>query len=544
MSATVADLILKILAFHGVSHIYGVIGDAIFPLAAALARQDRIRYIPAAIENGAAYMASYAAKLSGGLGVCIGTAGPGATGLVSGTADAFLDKAPLLCLTGQIPLCELETETKQSLQPGRLYSAVTSQSHLAAHPEAVAPLLLELIQTALEKRTAVHLEVPKDILAAPAGQDFTPRITVPATYDGSGLLYGNLNDLNQAVSEAQRPLLVLGGAARPVAARLEQWARQWGAGIVLTQEAKGAIPDAAPPVMGGIGPGFLPECWPETDLILVWGAAVYERPYFPSGATVWQIDNAVNSSGPAERRIRGDFLFILAKLEECSAKQCSAKPEERSDWRAKIAAAHQARIDAVSSVGAAPPANADNLNSAAPALHPAAVAKILAGLTKSDAIITLDVGEFGQWFNFGFMAERQTILHSTSWRGMGGGIPAAVAACFQAADRQVIALVGDGGFLMSFPELSTIIRNQLPLTVIVFTNRCYGLEEHKMKKEGFPIFGTELALPDILKLVESFGIKGYRPTTLDDCGAVLQQALADPPALVEIRVSSPEMPYL
>lgn len=533
MGKTVADLFLEILASHGVKHIFGVIGDAIFPLAEALAKQDRIRYIPAGIENGAAFMASYSAKLSGVLGVCVGTAGPGAAGLISGTGEAFLDGAPLLCLTGQVPTNKLGTAAKQYIQQGQLFSAVTSQTRLCGHPETLAPILRRLIQTALENKTAVHLEIPKDVLAAPAGPDSAPWVIGPVTYEGTGLSYGNLNDFTTAVTHAKNPLLVLGQAARPVADELSQWALRWGAAIVLAQDAKGLIPDSAPAVIGGIGAAFLPECWNEIDFIVLFGEAPFETPFFPGGATVWQIDNAVHAAATAFQQIRSDFRVILAKLEALSPAAAG-----RAAWNAKISAARQARL-----VAAKPGGEKDGEISRG-VMHPAAFSAMLAEMVKSDAVITLDVGEFDHWFNLGFMADRQTVLLSTHWRGMGAGIPAAIAACCQTPERQVVALVGDGGLLMSIPELSVISRERLPLTVIVYRNQCYGLEEQKMKKEGCPVFGTKLALPDMLKLAESFGIKGYRLTAPQNGAALLQQALAEPPALVEVPVTSPALPYL
>lgn len=524
MNRTVADLILAQLSEYGVNIIFGVIGDAIFPLADALSRQEKIRYVPATIETAASFMASFSAKLSGALGVCIASAGPGAVNMANGVGDAYLDNVPLLCITGQVSSTKLGTDYKQYINQTAFFEAITGKSRLCAHPGAVLPILTSLLNYALTFRTSVHLEIPQDILVQPTAENVIPAPDLLNKLDGAGVCYGALETALEFMAGAARPLIIIGKNACNFATLIATFAKSFGAGIVISRECKGTLPDSHPQVIGGIGEAFLPESFRKSDCILLFGEAVYEERFIPSGVRVIQLRNTTHPGFTHYLDIAGDYDLILRTMGEKFPQFI-----DRQEWRQEIETAFRQRTTAAENTG--------------DPKHPLLFFHALSKVVADDAIITLDVGEFVYWFDFAFLAKHQQVGISTNWRSMGGGIPAGIAACLQNPDRQVIAIVGDGGFLMSLNELATIQRYRLPLTVFVLKNQCYGLEIQKMAKEGFSAFGTDLVLPDMMNLANAFHMKGYR---LDDVSNAdgLRESIQNAPALVEVEVHPSALPNL
>ncbi len=525
MSQTVADQILKVLAAYGVRMIYGVIGDAIFPLADALARQNTIRYIPCAIETTAAFMAAYHGRLSGVPGVCIGTSGPGAGNLVNGTGMAYRDQLPLLCLTGQVARNQVKQDANQYIDQSRLFAAVTAQSQQCLCPATVVPVLSGLLNQAISQQTAVHLTIPSDILKEPAAP---LAILPPPLFYGLGetsLYRGAIEAGVAMIQTSKRPLLVIGGEARSLAGTLADFAAALGAGIILTQDNKGALPDRHPLVLGGIGEAYCPACLEQADVILLFGAAPYEQPYFPANAPVLHCTARLTPDFQPYLTLCGDLTAILTRI-----RTELPLPPARPEWQKLLAQDHQNRIDWIESV--------------ADSHHPLACIRTLAAKLAPDAVITLDVGEFVYWFDSGFLAERQEILLSGLWRSMGSGIAAGIAACLNRPGRQVVTLTGDGGFLMSCSELATVVREKLPLTIVVFRNQQYGLEVQKMRKQGLTTFGTDLCLPDLSRLAESFGLKSFQVNDLAQAPAAVEASLINTPSLLVWDVNTFPLPHL
>jgi pyruvate oxidase len=523
MNKTAADLILEQLAAYGVKFIFGVLGDAIFPLADALARQEKIRYIPATIETTASFMASCSAKLFGTLGVCIASAGPGAVNLANGTADACLDNAPLLCITGQVTSDKLGTDSKQYINQTEFFEAITGKSRLCTHPKTVLPILTGLINHALATGTAVHLEIPQDILAGPAGETILPVPEIMTNLGGTKLLYGKIDHALAIMAGAGRPLFIIGKKACRAAAILVSFAKSFGAAIVVSRECKGAIPDLNPQVIGGIGEAYLPDCFLESDCILLFGEAVYEERFIPVQTPVIQIRDSIQNGYSNYLEITGDYDLVLRTMRDKFPGFIA-----RDNWRLAVETAFRQRISAAGN---------------SPSKHPLRFFNSLSQVLADNAIITLDVGEFVYWFDLGFLAKRQQIVLSTNWRSMGGGIAAGIAAVLQKPAVSTITIVGDGGFLMSLSELATVQRYGLPLTIFIMRNQCYGLEIQKMAAEGYQPFGTDLVLPDMMKLADSFNIKGYRISG-ETSPEELQNILRNSPALVEVEVTSTTLPNL
>lgn len=522
----VADLILKQLASYGVRLIFGVIGDAIFPLGDALARQDRIRFIPAAIETAAAFMATYSARVTGSLGVCIATSGPGAANLVNGVAEAYRDRLPVLCLTGQVPGAKIGTHVKQYFNQQTLFTAITGASELCISPDAALPVLNLLIAKALSERVPVHLAIPQDILAAEINGNIAVPLPIPPHSEGKGFFSGDLEKALTWMNEAQRPVFIIGRESRPYTTPLRSLAAGYGAGIVIGLDNKGGLPDTDPLVIGGVGPANLPESWSEIDLIISFGEAVYERPYLPEGARYIRLcDETSVLYDDGALLLNGDLETLINRLAEKSI-----VPGVREAWRARIETTRRN--------------NQIQLRERSDSRDPVRFFRVLASLIRPDALITLDVGEFMHWFNWSFPAQTQTVLVSSNWRSMGCALAAAIAAKLHHTERQVVAIIGDGGFLMSLGELNTVIRLGLPLTVLVLRNGVYGLEMQKMAQMGFKPCGTELQLPNIPQLASACGWNSYQLNDLNGCESILETAFQNPASLVDVNIDSQKLPYL
>lgn len=209
----VADLILEQLAAYGIRLIFGVIGDAIFPPGDALTRQGRIRFIPATIETAAAFMATYSARVTGGLEVCIATSGPGAANLVNGIAEAYRDRLPVLCLTGQAPGGKIGTHAKQYFHQQTLFIAITGVSELCVSPDGLLPVLNLLIARALSERVPVHPAILQDILAAEISGGITAPLPIPDLPASKGSFSGDLEKAISWMNEAQRPVFIISGGS-------------------------------------------------------------------------------------------------------------------------------------------------------------------------------------------------------------------------------------------------------------------------------------------------------------------------------------------
>jgi thiamine pyrophosphate-dependent acetolactate synthase large subunit-like protein len=524
MNGTVADLILAQLNEYGVKNIFGVIGDSTFPLADALSRQEKICYIPTTIETAASFMASFTSKLSGTLGVCIASAGPGAVNIANGVGDAYLDNVPLLCITGQVTSSKLGTDYKQYINQTEFFEAITDKSRLCTHSSSVLPILTSLMNHALTFRTSVHMEIPQDILVQPINQSVIPKPDIMSNLNGTKIYYGQLEKALEFMAGSARPIIIIGKEACNFGTIIASYAKSFGAAIVVSRECKGTLPDSNPQVIGGIGEAFLPECFSKSDCILLFGEAIYEERFIPAQTQVIQFRNTTHSGYTNYLEINGDYDLILRAMREKFPQFI-----DRQEWRIIIENTFHQRTAFAESVR--------------DPKHPLLFFNTLSQVVSDNAIITLDVGEFVYWFDFGFLAKHQQVGLSTNWRSMGGGIPAGIAACLQNPGKQVITIVGDGGFLMSMNELTTIQRYQLPLTIFVLKNQCYGLEIQKMAKEGFRSFGTDLVLPDMMNLANAFHMNGYQ---LKDAinKTELQSILQNTPALVEVEVHSITLPNL
>lgn len=493
----VAQVIVEQLQLWGVQRIYGVVGDAIFGLLDALAKQNDISFIAVKHESVAALMASAEAKLTGKLGVCIAQMGPGLANLINGLGDAFLDKAPVLAITGQAPLNKVGTSYKQYINQQQLVHAVSLYSHLVVHPDAVVQSLAHGMYTSVLHRTVSHLSIPSDVfgmttLIQPSEQ---PQISVPIS---------GPEDLHEALHvmlAAQKPMLLIGNGASSARESIQALAETWGCGIAMSYGAIGVIPDTNPMMLNGLGEGgnpYLAALFRKADVVLAIETSWWPEGIVPDMAKVVQIAQHQADLGitvPANIRFVGDVKSIVQKWVEGlrqhtpntawinEVQQCKRKWSEQ---------------------------NENERGQSGSPLPPSSIIRLMEQYIAQDAVIALDEGDCTLWFMRNFRAKRQRILLSDQWRTMGFGLPAAMAAKLCSPQKQVVCVTGDGGLGMVLADLLTAARYELPITVIVFNNGALQMERDKMIMMGLTPEGTKLTNPDFAKVAEACGWNAYR----------------------------------
>ncbi|WP_238322770.1 thiamine pyrophosphate-binding protein [Gorillibacterium massiliense] len=523
---TVAEAIVEQLQLWGVTRIYGVVGDAIFGLMDALAKQEQITFIAVKHESVAAMMASAEAKLTGRLGVCAAQMGPGLANLLNGLGDAFLDKAPVLAISGQAPLDKIGTSYKQFINQQQMVKAISSYSELIAHPDAILKSLAQAMRTSVLQKTVSHLSVPTDVFALPTMMKPFEKLPLSTPFVDSPQFEQAL----QIIQAAKQPVMLVGSRVRIQAETLQALAEAWGCGIVMSYGAKGIVSNSHPYMLDGLGEGgnpFVGELFKHADTVLTIDTAWWPEDLVPLKARVVQIANdpmELEVSVSMDAGLVGDSASIVAKLLS-GLKQHVPNP----DWIQQIKQCQQAWFAQ----------NESERNQISSPLHPASIIKAIEQQIAEDTVITLDVGDSMHWFLRNFQAKRQHVLLSERWLTMGFGLPAALAAKLISPEKQVVCITGDGGLEMVMADLLTAVRYNLQITVIVFNNGALQMERDKMFMKGLQPEGTKLTNPDFAKVAEACGWNSFRIETLEQLEAALQQSLsANKPVLLDVLTAN------
>ncbi len=514
----VSDLFVQCLENEGVRHVFGVPGEENEDLLMSLERSS-IRFIPTRHEQGAAFMADVWGRLTGKAGVCLSTLGPGATNLMTGVADAFLDKSPLVAITGQAALTRVHKESHQYLDIVNMFRPITKWNTSIASPDVVPEVIRKAFKIAQsEKPGATHIELPEDVAQMAAQGRPIPVVRVrrpdpdrPALAQAIALLKG-----------AHKPLVIAGnGAIRKLASQqLREFVGRSHLPVAHTFMGQGAISDRQPESLLTIGLGvrdIVMDAVDQADLILAIGydLAEYapdawnprgEKPIIHIDFTAAEVYRCYQP----EVEIVAD---IAATLRELGALLAHTRCRFDPSWYAPV----RRRIlrDLASY----------DLKPGQPFTIPG-VLNILRALMGDDDLMISDVGVHKIWIARNFPAHTQNgCLISNGLASMGIALPGAVAAALQNPERRIVAAMGDGGFLMNAQELETAKRLGVGFCAVIFNDNDYGLVRWKQRRNVGHAFGTRLTNPDFKAYAESFGITGYRPTTLAQLKACLRGAL-------------------
>lgn len=526
----VADLFVKCLENEGVRYVFGVPGEEIEDLLFSLERSS-IRFIPTRHEQGAAFMADIWGRLTGKAGVCLATLGPGATNLMTGVADAFLDKSPLVAITGQAGRGRVHKESHQYLDIVNMFRPITKWNAAVASPDTVPEIVRKAFKHAeTEKPGATHIELSEDVAQLSSDRQPIPAIRVRRP-DPDAQAVAKTVELLRC---AKRPLVIAGnGAIRKLASsQLRELVGRHHLPVVNTFMGQGAVSDERPESLFTIGFGFrdlVMDAVDQADLILAVGYDIAE--YAPEAwnprldKTIVHIDftpaEVYTHYQPAVEVV-ADIAATLRTVSEVLGDGALAHDPS---WYAPIRRRIQDDIKSY------------DLREGEPFTVPG-VLNILRDIMGQDDLLISDVGAHKIWIARNFPVNCPNgCLISNGLASMGIAVPGAVAAALHDPSRRVVAATGDGGFLMNSQELETAKRLGAAFTVVIFNDNDYGLISWKQEIARGHATGTRLTNPDFKAYAESFGIAGYRPATLAELERDLRQAVTSRAlAVVEIRV--------
>ncbi|MFP5224054.1 MAG: thiamine pyrophosphate-dependent enzyme [Actinomycetota bacterium] len=530
MSKTVAEVILEVLADAGVKHMFGIPGDAINGLTDALRRQDRIRFIQVRHEEVGALAASAQGKLTGELAVCVGTAGPGAIHLLNGLYDAKLDGAPVLALTGQVPTSLLGSRYHQEIDLFTLFKDATVFNQSIVNADQMPGLLVRACQLALATPGPVHLGIPSDMI------DQKVRGTAPALVREFGQIHpcnDDLDDAAELLNRANAVAILAGRGARGAAEQLVSVAETLAAPIIKALGGKDILPDDHPMTVGGLGllgtkaaVATIENC----DALLMVGTDFPYADFYPEAVPSVQIDVVPTRIGqrfPVDVALHGHAnLALSGLLDRIEPKTERGFLVER---QADMAAWREALLQ-------------EGTSDATP-IKPQRVARSVSDHAAPDAVFVCDTGTVTAWTARHVQIRQDQCFTLSGGLGtMGYGMAGAIGAQLAYPGRQVIAMVGDGGFTMLMPDLVTAVRYELPIDVVVFNNGRLGLIELEQTAAGFPVSETTLADIDIVGFARSCGAFGVKVETADELEPALKEAFSSAkPSVIEVVVDPDEI---
>ena len=522
-----SEVFVECLEAEGVRYVFGIPGEETLDLNESLA-DSSIEFVPVRHEQGGAYMADAYGRLTGRAGVCLGTLGPGATNLVTAVADAFLDRAPLVALTGQSDIERMHKESHQYIDLIGIMRPIVKWNARVASPEIIPEVVRKAFAVAeSEKPGATHLELPEDVMQRPLDASPIPR-HAPVQPEPGGKELQRAADL---IDAARNPLALAGnGAIRGHAARaLRAFVHNTGIPVAETFMAKGLVDYEDPKALGTVGlqaRDYEMAGFDEADLVIAIGYDLVEhspKHWNPRRdkqiIVIDSIAAEVDQNFVPDVELIGDIAHVLARL----AAGCS-----RSQTTAGTSRLHEVVMGALSEAR-----DDDHF----PMRPPRVLWDIRGALGRNDILVS-DVGLHKLWIGRMFPAhEPGTVLIANGLAGMGFALPTAIGAKLVHPDRKVVAVSGDGGFLMNNQELETAVRLRTAVVNIIWENAQFGSIVWKQDKRFGRHFGVDFGNPDFVKLAEAFGLPAWRCSSADDFPRLLAGALAkDTPSLIVVPI--------
>ena len=515
-----SDLFVECLEAEGVEYIFGVPGEENLDFLESLSKSDTIKLILTRHEQGAGFMAATYGRHTGKTGVFLATLGPGATNMVTAVAYSQLGGMPTLAITGQKPIKSSKQGRFQILDVVAMMGPITKFTHQLASADNIPSRVREAIRLAEEEKPgAVHLELPEDI-----AEERTISRPIPASL--ARRPSAEVKAVRQAVlalEQARAPILVIGaGANRTMTGRmLLQLIDKTGIPFLTTQMGKGVVDERHPLFLGcaALSAGdFVHRAIEDADCIVNIGHDVIEKPPFfmkAGGPSVIHISTRTAEVDPVyfpQIEVIGDIANAIWQIKEDIVPQGRWDFGRMLEYRA-AEVAHTAPLAA---------------DTRFPIFPPHLVAQVRAAMPE-DGIICLDNGVYKIWFARGYDAYLpNTVLLDNALASMGAGLPSAMMSSMLYRTRKVMAICGDGGFMMNSQEMETAVRLGLNLTVLILRDDAYGMIRWKQANMGFADFGLTYGNPDFVKYAESYGAFGHRVTSSEHLTDLLGSCLETP----------------
>jgi acetolactate synthase-1/2/3 large subunit len=517
---SVAALIAQCLECEGVAYVFGIPGEENIRLTDAF-NDSSIRFILVRHEQGASFMADIYGRLTGKAGVCMATLGPGAINLLLGAADAQTDSVPLVALSAQGGLNRIHKESHQVIDLVAMFKPVTKWSEMMHTPTAVPEMLRKAFKLAQTERPgAVYLAVPEDVEAMSVPLETRP-LTVNVVRDDAPSPT-QIARAAQLLDAAKNPILLAGhGAARDHAQEaLVRFSEKLKIPVATTFHGKGAFPDDHPHALGAMGfmrHDYVNFGFDKADVIVAVG---YDLQEFPPARLNPGADKLIIhiQRYPAEvddhynvaAGIEGSIPEALEALGAAVSRNTGINPDNL-----KIRALVQEEL------------NQGRTDSSFPIKPQRMVSDIRAALGAQD-IVLVDTGALKMWMARLYPTyQPNTCLISNGLATMAFSLPGAIGAKLACPDRKVLAVMGDGSFLMNSQEIETALREQIPLVVLIWVDGNYGLIKWKMELELGRSSHITFSNPDFVKYAESFGARGYLIEAADELLPTLRSALND-----------------
>jgi acetolactate synthase I/II/III large subunit len=523
-----SDLFVECLESEGVKYVFGIPGEETLDLNESLERSS-VEFIPVRHEQGGAYMADMYGRLTRRAGVCLGTLGPGATNLITAVADAFLDRSPLVAITGQGDLERMHKESHQFIDVVSMFKPVTKWNARLTSPRIIPETVRKAFKVAqAQKPGPTHLELPEDVMAANVDAAPLPARTTLRRPEPSAQ---ELLKAVEVIRGAINPVVLAGnGVARVGAApALREFARATGIGVAETFMGKGLLSYEDPRHLGTVGlqsRDYSLAGFDDADVVITVGYDLVEHSpehWNPKGnKTIVCIDTVapeVDAHFMTEVDLVGDLYHILSRL----AEELRTDPHHTPHSRLNdiIFGRFEAAKD----------------DEQFPMQPPRALWDIRQVLRPQDILVS-DVGLHKLWISRMFPAkEPNTVFIANGLAGMGIALPTAIAAKLVHPDRNVVTVNGDGGFLMNVQELETAVRLRTPIVNVIWENRQYGSIVWKQDKKFGRHFGVDFTNPDFVKLADAFGMPAWRCEATEDFSKHLRHALTlDLPSLIVLPI--------
>jgi len=531
----VSDAIVQYLETKNITHIFGYPGGAVLPLYESL-RTSSIQHVLVRNEQSAAHAASGYSRAKKTTGVCIATSGPGATNLITGIATAYMDSIPMVIITGQVKTPMIGKDSFQEADITGATEPFTKHNYLVRDPKDVMPILQEAFYIASTGRPGpVLIDIPRDIFEGHTGYVMPKEPSIlgyKPTTDGHD---GQLKKIIQRLKKAKRPLIYAGGGI--IQSRSEEllqvFSKKTGVPIVNTLMGIGSIPMDSELYIGMVGTHgnkLAHAALNKADLVLIIGARMSDRATLNFKAIAQTTDVVHIDVDPAEIGkivphqipIVGDAYAVLKRLIDKTPKL------NQDEWLEQIKAMET--LNPVMTLDASETVN------------PKTALRILSKIADHDAIMTADVGQNQIWAakNFDFLGHR-TFFTSGGLGTMGYSLSAGIGAKLGAPSKQVISVMGDGGFQMFLSEMGTLAELNIPMLVLVFNNNRLGMVRELQDKtygkgKQFGINFTKN--PNFIKIAEAYGIKAYHIHSNDALEETFKKALDEKnPVFIECLVS-------
>ncbi|WP_027358481.1 biosynthetic-type acetolactate synthase large subunit [Desulforegula conservatrix] len=546
MEMTGAQIVMKSLKDEGVDVIFGYPGGAVIDFYDELTRTD-IKHILVRHEQGAVHAADGFARVTGDVGVCMVTSGPGATNAVTGIATAYMDSIPMVIITGQVPTSLIGNDAFQEVDIVGITRPCTKHNYLVKDVKKLAYIIKEAFHIARTGRPGpVLIDIPKDITNSRTEYEQPGEVSLRSYNPNYKPNMKQISKIASLIKNAKKPLIFSGGGIilSDCSKELTELARKTNIPVTSSLMGLGGFPgtdDLWLGMLGMHGTYCANMAISECDLMLALGVRFDDRvtgkvDAFAKNATIVHVDidpTSIHKNVPVQVPIVGDCKITLSVLNELLDQE---KPEiikpERKEWLGQVSEWKTGTPLAYSQ---------------SDVIKPQYVVEKLYELTKGEAIITTEVGQNQMWAaQFYKFATPNQWVTSGGLGTMGFGFPAAIGAQMAFPDKIVVDVAGDGSIQMNIQEMATAVQYGLPVKIVILNNRFLGMVRQWQElfyKRNYSSTNMEHA-PDFVKLAEAYGAAGFRATKPSEVEEVLKKGLATPgPVIMDFVVEREECVY-